>query len=41
VLVVHDWAMASLTEPERRDFWEILLGALPDTELANARYALA
>src|ERR1700723_2225101 len=23
VLVVDDWAMASLSEPERRDFWEI------------------
>ena len=23
VLVVDDWAMASMTEPERRDFWEI------------------
>jgi DNA replication protein DnaC len=23
VLVVDDWAMAPLTEPERRDFWEI------------------
>jgi DNA replication protein DnaC len=23
VLVIDDWAMASLTEPERRDFWEI------------------
>lgn len=23
VLVIDDWAMAPLTEPERRDFWEI------------------
>jgi len=23
VLVIDDWAMASLTESERRDFWEI------------------
>ena len=23
VLVIDDWAMASLSEPERRDFWEI------------------
>jgi DNA replication protein DnaC len=23
VLVVDDWAMAPLSEPERRDFWEI------------------
>jgi len=23
VLVVDDWAMAPMTEPERRDFWEI------------------
>ena len=23
VLVIDDWAMASLNEPERRDFWEI------------------
>lgn len=23
VLVIHDWAMAPLSEPERRDFWEI------------------
>jgi len=22
-LVIDDWAMAPLTEPERRDFWEI------------------
>ena len=22
-LVIDDWAMASLSEPERRDFWEI------------------
>src|SRR5689334_3813836 len=23
VLVIDDWAMAPMTEPERRDFWEI------------------
>lgn len=23
VLVIHDWAMAPLSETERRDFWEI------------------
>jgi DNA replication protein DnaC len=23
VLVIDDWAMALLSEPERRDFWEI------------------
>jgi DNA replication protein DnaC len=23
VLVIDDWAMAPLSEPERRDFWEI------------------
>src|SRR6266849_7676429 len=23
VLVIEDWAMAPLSEPERRDFWEI------------------
>ena len=23
VLVIDDWAMAPLAEPERRDFWEI------------------
>jgi DNA replication protein DnaC len=23
VLVIDDWAMSSLSEPERRDFWEI------------------
>jgi DNA replication protein DnaC len=23
ILVVDDWAMAPMTEPERRDFWEI------------------
>jgi hypothetical protein len=23
VLLVDDWAMAALTETERRDFWEI------------------
>lgn len=23
VLVINDWAMAPLSEPERRDFWEI------------------
>src|SRR5690348_415907 len=23
VLVIHDWAMAPFSEPERRDFWEI------------------
>jgi DNA replication protein DnaC len=23
VLVIDDWAMAALSEPERRDFWEI------------------
>ena len=23
VLVMDDWAMAPLSEPERRDFWEI------------------
>jgi DNA replication protein DnaC len=23
VLIIDDWAMASLSEPERRDFWEI------------------
>jgi DNA replication protein DnaC len=23
VLVIGDWAMAPLSEPERRDFWEI------------------
>ena len=22
VLVIHDWAMSSLSEPERRDFWK-------------------
>ena len=45
VLVVDDWAMAPLTETERRDFWENLRGALSDSEcdpdLANARRALA
>jgi len=23
VLVIDDWAMAPLAEPERRDFWEM------------------
>jgi DNA replication protein DnaC len=23
VLVIDDWAMSSLSEPERREFWEI------------------
>src|SRR5262249_48789272 len=29
VLVIDDWAMARLSEPERRDFWEICRGPLP------------
>src|SRR5258707_10884067 len=30
VLVVDDWVMAPMSEPERRDFWEIARGSLPD-----------
>jgi DNA replication protein DnaC len=44
VLVIDDWAMAPLSEPERRDFWEIrgpLPNALDDPHFATAGLALA
>ena len=45
VLVIDDWAMAQLNEPERRDFWEIceepLSNAIDDPDFATARRALA
>jgi len=45
VLVIDDWAMAPLSEPERRDFWEICedryQNALDDPHFATAGLALA
>jgi len=44
VLVIDDWVMAPLSEPERRDFWEICedryQGALhhPDITAAGSRW---
>ena len=44
VLVIDDWAMAPLSEPERRDFWEICedcYQARPDSHVAVAGGPLA
>ena len=44
VLVVDDWAMAPMSEAERRDFWESrrsLPGTLNDSDLATAGVPLA
>ena len=45
VLVVDNWAMAPLTEPERRHFWEIcegpVSGAFTHSHLPVSSYAMA
>jgi len=44
LLVIDDWAMAPLSEPERRDFWDLrgsLSGSFDDPDLATAGIAVA
>jgi len=44
VLVIDVWAMAPLSEPERRDVWDLrgsLSGSFDDPDLATAGIAVA